>query len=676
MSYIPLSQYPFRTKAVKLTTFYLRRRAVVITAIAISLLLLFLLLKNSLEYLDYAGHDSDIDLQAYISFHLAALGPARPPLKPVHDLPKSCLDDYFALGELCHGLETPPLDVLWTWVNGSDPLLQRAQTLAQSQYAADDPYRPTKSLTQARLYRDHDELRHSMRSVLQNFRNHTARFRLLTADFPVPPEAHNGSNASHPERRLGQIPQWLDVDGQNMSGWLDGAVELSATHHGQIFSPYNGTNFNSLAIESQFSRLENLSENLYLNMHTATGPLLTQTAEFGIVLHLQADLLVPPHTPIGKKVQGEWRSMGLSNSLLSDRFGARHRPYVVHEAKTGSRALLHEMALTWPHAFADTATHAFRETQAGQGDVNTMFMLAHFVVERAREALLWSWVVGRVGGTDDVWGVEEAARAWAEVGGVWGEEGVFVQSEWRDTLQADRIERGWRESGLGEPSRTSYVFSSLDGYPYTTLGVTGQKRWPSLSLDTRDGELPRCKLSYAECFVVQDFEGDPSRASEVFKNLAFRKPRCGDCVILALVKASGHLGLSAFLPSAARSLPSLAGTVPGPSHDTPHLPVIGDWEDGVFSLEDVIGNVDLSVREWTLQLLQRYRFVIGSTPSLFERISSPRQTSIVLTRIERNTDAAMVCINDDVARANDQVTVLFKMWQDRIWSQPAAWERR
>ncbi|KAG8812007.1 hypothetical protein FRC17_002237, partial [Serendipita sp. 399] len=38
----------------------------------------------------------------------------------------------------------------------------------------------------AHLYRDHDELRHSLRSVLQNFRNSATKFIVLTSDFVFP----------------------------------------------------------------------------------------------------------------------------------------------------------------------------------------------------------------------------------------------------------------------------------------------------------------------------------------------------------------------------------------------------------------------------------------------------------------------------------------------------------
>jgi hypothetical protein len=87
--------------------------------------------------------------------------------------------------------------------------------------------------------RDHDELRHSMRSVLQHFRPHTSQFHLLTSDFAFPscnPDDHAGW-------RLGQIPQWLSLD--NAYKWKDGGVHLSVVPHAKFFGEsYRYTTFN------------------------------------------------------------------------------------------------------------------------------------------------------------------------------------------------------------------------------------------------------------------------------------------------------------------------------------------------------------------------------------------------------------------------------------------------
>ena len=146
--------------------------------------------------------------------------------------------------------------------------------------------------------------------------------------------------------------------------------------------------------------------------------------------------------------------------ILGKRFGRRRRPYIQHEAKSVSMALLQELALVWPEAIAKT--HAFRETEAGDGDYYQMFMFTHYLVERAREALLWTWAVGRVGGIDNSWGEREAEQAWLEVGGSKDGDGskeVEVESGTRDTLSARRVRDYLKEGGLtGDDFKTEYHF--------------------------------------------------------------------------------------------------------------------------------------------------------------------------------------------------------------------------
>lgn len=204
------------------------------------------------------------------------------------------------------------------------------------------------------------------------------------------------------------------------------------------------------------------------------------TIEYGFVLRIQSDIKVSPDWPDTKRAKGEWRSMGASNWLLSEwrpspipphvrqrwlagnRFGRRYRPYIQHEAKSLSFAIIQEIALLWPQAIVKTGTHAFRETESGDGDFYLTFMFAHYLVERSREALLWMWVVGRIGGIDDSWGEREAARAWIEVGGAWDGDGnteVQVESGLRDTLRTDRVRGHLKDGGLvGDHFKTEYHF--------------------------------------------------------------------------------------------------------------------------------------------------------------------------------------------------------------------------
>ncbi len=105
--------------------------------------------------------------------------------------------------------------------------------------------------------------------------------------------------------------------------------------------------------------------------------------------------------------------------------------------------------------------------------------------------------------------------------------------------------------------------------------------------------------------------------------------------------ASGPLGLSEFLPSPNRTVPLHRTqnyfdefTPLGP----PHLPLASDYRDIDFSLETVMapwieeatqrrgsdeGVAGISVREWAMMVLQRYRYVVGKALlSLAKRLFS------------------------------------------------------
>lgn len=172
-------------------------------------------------------------------------------------------------------------------------------------------------------------------------------------------------------------------------------------------------------------------------------------------------IMVSPDKPRPDEPHGEWRSMGESNVLLSNRFGARHRPYVLHEAKASSMSLIRELSAMWAPHMARAATHPFRETVSGAGDVSLLFLMVHFVVERWREALLWSWTVAKHGGLDDEWTAEIMREAWLELGGGEGEPAVLVRAGLRETLEDDRVHAYLKESGHRQVDKTFYISCEL-----------------------------------------------------------------------------------------------------------------------------------------------------------------------------------------------------------------------
>ena len=132
--------------------------------------------------------------------------------------------------------------------------------------------RRTKAADPFPSLREHDELRHSFRSVVQHFRPHVRKLHLVTGDLPVPDILHarvaaqtaglNDESSPCPDARkqmvprIGQVPSWLNTNK------YDGDIRVDITHHSQYFAQYNDTIFNSLAIESQLPNLPDLHEHL------------------------------------------------------------------------------------------------------------------------------------------------------------------------------------------------------------------------------------------------------------------------------------------------------------------------------------------------------------------------------------------------------------------------------
>lgn len=273
----------------------------------------------------------------------------------------------------------------------------------------------------------------------------------------------------------------------------------------------------------------------------------------GPVLRLDPTLLVA-HAPLPETVEttsalGEWGPLYASNTLLSHRFGWRARPYTQHVPKALSRSLLHEVSEMWPQEMARTAAHKFRGMGSGDGqgeaDAYGVFLALHLGVERWREALLWSFIVARIGSDGDAWGELECTRAWGAVGGDREEEELLVKLTRRKSADEGRVKGVMRKAGYAWSDRTHYAFcefhssplsfletlkhvhpnvkstASEDGYPYSfpsALDTDGA--WPVFSGKELGRDL--CTLSRA-CF-------SGTSAGEVFRRVAFEEAvACGDC---------------------------------------------------------------------------------------------------------------------------------------------------
>lgn len=138
---------------------------------------------------------------------------------------------------------------------------------------------------------------------------------------------------------------------------------------------------------------------------------------------------------------------------------------MAHQAQGSSLPILHEISTIWSSAFAKTVTHPFRETVSGDSDPSLTWMLVHFMIERWREALLWSWVVGKHGGLDDSWTQTMADAAWKDLGGRPGDAKVDVRSRFRETMNPKRVAENLNNSGHGQADITKYEWCKLSPEP-------------------------------------------------------------------------------------------------------------------------------------------------------------------------------------------------------------------
>ena len=371
---------------------------------------------------------------------------------------------------------------------------------------------------------------------------------------------------------------------------------------------------------------------------------------FGVVLRFSPVLLVEAVEWPVHNADGEWGPLQFSNWLLNQRFGRRKHPYVAHIPKVMSRAHFAEASSIWSKEFLDTSEHRFR----GGRDVYSAFLLTHLVVERAREIMLWSWIVGTIGADDDTWGTEESEKAWKILGGDESTEEIRVTLPQRATLSPERLESLFQEAGEEPPKETEYLLceccisplnpsthhpiAGMDAFPYGMLNGLPLQQWPRVSDGNHTNQEQFSRHSWANCKVVREkCFGSRKQASAVFKHVAFDATECGDCsthldllslvlplnwftVINALLRASGAVGLSAFLPPAERVYPPSDihnPPIPIPGDAPVLLPLTNNWKTTDFTLHSRLRAWSpVHVREWVLRVFSRYNYVVGTSSSL------------------------------------------------------------
>ena len=235
-----------------------------------------------------------------------------------------------------------PIDVVYTWVDGTDPDWDdaRRERLAQVEGTA-----LTREASGRARFIDHGELRYSLRS-LHLFAPWVRRIHVVTA---------------------GQRPDWLDVE----------HPMINLVDHRDLLPPEALPTFNSHAIETVLHRIDGLAEHfVYLNDDFLLGRPLRPEAFFspsGLT-----SVATTPHTiGLGDETDGPGAAPFLkaawnNRTLLRDAFGAVPTSNLAHAPYPHRVSVLEALHERFPEAL-DATTHApFRS----DSDVSTLSSLA------------------------------------------------------------------------------------------------------------------------------------------------------------------------------------------------------------------------------------------------------------------------------------------------------------
>ncbi|MFG2059870.1 stealth family protein [Micromonospora sp. NPDC048871] len=234
---------------------------------------------------------------------------------------------------------TFPIDVVYTWVDGTDPDWLRRRAAATGVPYHSEAANPARFLSR-------DELRYSLRS-LHLYAPWVRQVYLVTDD---------------------QVPPWLDRS----------APGLRVVGHREIFAdPEVLPTYNSHAIESQLHHIEGLAEHfLYFNDDVFLGSEVLPSDFFlanGISRYFPSPALVPPGTATAEDIPSS--AAGKNNrALIAERFGTVLTQKMKHMPHALRRSVLYEIEEAFPAAHRQTAGSRFRSMT----DISIASSLHHY----------------------------------------------------------------------------------------------------------------------------------------------------------------------------------------------------------------------------------------------------------------------------------------------------------
>lgn len=255
-----------------------------------------------------------------------------------------------------HILEsTAEVDVVYTWVDDTDPWWQARKQRALTTLTGEDTSFHTSAISDSR-FKSHDELRYSLRS-LEMYANWVRNIYIVTA---------------------GQTPKWLDLSNPR----------IRIVSHEEIFGQRGKLpTFNSHAIESQLHHISGLSEHfLYLNDDVFFGRSVSPDAFFS------ANGLSKFFVSTAKLDRGDIRvdeapvmtAAKNNRGLILQDFGRLVTNKLKHAPHALQVSVLSELEERYPNEIGRTSRNQFRHPE----DVSLASALHHWYAFATGRAIL------------------------------------------------------------------------------------------------------------------------------------------------------------------------------------------------------------------------------------------------------------------------------------------------
>jgi len=489
-------------------------------------------------------------------------------------------------------LEEPKIDFVYLWVNGSEESFQRTKRPFEENSVLNDEDGKWIKSHGVNRYRDWDELRYSLRSVeryASDFRN---KIQIVV-------NSVDGTEAGK------QVPSWLNNERATREVVQVIAQEEFFDREKHACLP----TFNSLTIENQLFNtpsdtdyLYALSDDMLLGKQHAASDIYSPL--FGSVMGFKTNAYSTTQPPSEVDAQrfGEKPYLIYTSWLLNRRFGIRKRKGQGHFGHALSRKIMREAISSFPGPELQSACKRFRGEPGFQ--LYSWYVTFHYLIERHREALLWSYIMLRSDVDND------GNLSWEERQTMMQDLEAGMKNEGRTTFRRRNyyhVHQLLQKAGLQSPKvNTDVLWTSLDG-PATIQNAD------CIEFDVNECLAPGFSVSSTDAFS----KNPVFSTSNVFDRLARQEPKCGDC-LLKLILNKTPKGLAPLLPRA---------------------------------------DTQARQRELVIKAVMRYRFSIINPDALFVMVTDAEQVdSTLVNRYVRGKKqlAGQLCLNDDVSTNDPQ----------------------